>query len=92
MWSAPRIGGIEMQFLVVMRDGSRYGIEAAYIEVVNAPTASYTLLGPVPGYERAILATFPVDLVAAILPALDIDNYVPAAELRGPPAQSLDFV
>jgi len=71
-----------MQFLVMMRDGSRYRIEAAYIEVVNAEESSYTLLGPVPGYASAILATFPASLVTAVLPYSQVDGYVPAR--RGP--------
>lgn len=66
-----------MQFLVLMRDGSRYRIEAAYIEVVHAEESSYTLLGPVPGFASAILATFPVSLVTAVLPYDQIGGYLP---------------
>ena len=68
-----------MQFLVMMRDGSRYRIEAAYIEVVHAEESSYTFLGPVPGYSSAILATFPVCLVTAVLPQSQVQGYLPAA-------------
>jgi hypothetical protein len=57
-----------MQFLVKMRDGASFSVEAAYIEVVGSPTSNYTFLGPVPGYPMAILATFPVELVAAVVP------------------------
>jgi hypothetical protein len=67
-----------MQFVVVMRDGGRYAVEADYIEVVAASVSTLTFLGPVPGYERAILAAFPSDTVAAVLPAAELVNFVPA--------------
>lgn len=66
-----------MQFLVKMRDGASYTVDAAYIEVVGSPSSSYTFLGPVPGYSRAILATFPAQLVAAVLPADQAVWFVP---------------
>lgn len=62
------IGGFAMQFTVHLRDGATFRIEAAYIEVVAAGQSSYTFLGPVPGYPMAIVAAFPVDLVAGVLP------------------------
>jgi hypothetical protein len=67
-----------MQFVVVMRDGARFAVEAHYIEVVTGGVASCTLLAPVPGYERAILATFPADVVAAVVPASQMPNHSPA--------------
>ena len=72
-----------MQFVVMMRDGSRYRIEASYIEVINAEECSYTFLGPVPGYSSAILATFPANLVTAVLPLNQIDGYRPAGGSNG---------
>lgn len=58
-----------MRFLVEMRSGASYEIEANYIEVVSGEqSSSYTLLGPTPGYPTAIIAVFPVELVAAVLP------------------------
>lgn len=57
-----------MQFLVTMRDGASFVVDASYIEVVGHPASNYTFLGPVPGYPMAILAAFPVELVAAVLP------------------------
>lgn len=72
-----------MQFMVMMRDGSRYRIEAAYIEVVHAEESSYTFLGPVPGYRSAIVATFPVSLVTAVLPYSQLEGYVPVATGNG---------
>lgn len=72
-----------MQFLVMMRDGSRYRIEAAYIEVIQAEESSYTFLGPVPGYASAILATFPVSLVTAVLPYNQIEGYKPVGGANG---------
>jgi hypothetical protein len=58
-----------MQFLVTMRDGSSYEIEANYLEVHDGPSSSsYALLGIVPGYPVAILAAFPIDMVSAIVP------------------------
>lgn len=72
-----------MQFLVMMRDGSRYRIEAAYIEVIDSEESSYTFLGPVPGYASAILATFPVSLVTAVLPYNQIEGYKPLNSSNG---------
>ena len=66
-----------MQFLVRMRDGASYTVDAAYIEVVGSPTSSYTFLAPVPGFSRAILATFPAELVSAVLPADQAVWFVP---------------
>jgi hypothetical protein len=67
-----------VQFVVVMRDGGRYAVDAEYLEVVAAPVSTVTFLGPVPGYERAILAAFPSDVVAAVLPVAELVNFVPA--------------
>jgi len=72
-----------MQFLVMMRDGSRYRIEAAYIEVIHAEESSYTFLGPVPGYASAILATFPVCLVTAVLPYNQMEGFKPVNGSNG---------
>lgn len=67
-----------MQFLVEMRSGASYQIEANYIEVVSGPrSSSYTFLGPTPGYPTAIIATFPVDLVLAILPLEQAVGFAP---------------
>jgi hypothetical protein len=67
-----------MQFVVVMRDGARFAVDAHYVEVVPGDVPSYTMLGPVPGYERAILAAFPADVVAAVVPASEMANFAPA--------------
>jgi hypothetical protein len=62
--------GVIMQFHVTMRDGAAYDVEASYVEVYNGPSATtYALLGPVPGYPVAILATFPADLVESVVSA-----------------------
>lgn len=66
-----------MQFLVRMRDGESFTIEAAYIEVATAQASSYTFLGPVPGYSIAILAAIPVELVASVVPVDQAQGYVP---------------
>lgn len=73
-----------MQFLVKMRDGSSFTVDAAYIEVIGSPASSYTFLGPVPGYSRAILATFPAELVVAVLPSDQGSWYVPPRVAEGP--------
>lgn len=70
-----------MKFLVHMRDGSTFRIEASYIEVIGAAESSYTFLGPVPGYPTAIVASFPVALVSAVLPAGSPEDYLPVRPL-----------
>lgn len=73
-----------MQFLVEMRSGGSYLIEAKYIEVVSGPrSSSYTFLGPTPGFPTAIIATFPVDLVAAVLPLEQSVGYTPRRGASG---------
>jgi len=59
---------LSVKFIVHMRDGSTFLIEALYIEVVASVESSYTFLGRVPGFPRAIMASFPVDLVSAVVP------------------------
>lgn len=75
-----------MQFLVKMRDGASFTVDAAYIEVVGSPASSYTFLGPVPGYSRAILAAFPAELVVAVLPLEQGSWYVPPRTAGSGPA------
>lgn len=73
-----------MQFLVEMRSGASYQIEAKYIEVVSGPrSSSYTFLGPTPGFPTAIIATFPVDLVMAVLPLEQASGYAPRGGVIG---------
>ncbi len=73
-----------MQFLVEMRSGASYQIEAKYIEVVSGPrSSSYTFLGPTPGFPTAIIATFPVDLVMAVLLLEQASGYAPRGGVIG---------
>ena len=71
-----------MRFLVTMRDRTTFTVEAAYIEVVAAQAGSYTFLGPVPGHSVAILAAFPVELVASVIPVEQAEGYIPGPTSR----------
>jgi len=67
--SHPRRGSKAMQFLVKMRDGSSYAVEAVYLHVGDAQSASYTLMGSLPDVTQYTpVAAFPIDLVEAIVP------------------------